>query len=291
MQQAPLISGNDFCAALLYSNKVPHERQIIADTREKIQKDPTLSRKIHLICTDNPSCQSHMRYNQAGIQVPKTAVFLIKPIKAGATTQIIPIALRDHVFDQFKGSSDELVPEPAAIEPILGKRIPWMPNKFPADGSGRTMTVKAGDQLNFVSNDGMIHDVTEANAKWEPLQRFIPRQPNLNKMLEVTQNFKPTTHLICSVGDNHEVMRLKLVRNDPQSDLLPASRRNPTEEILEGILKYNSSKGDQSDKDVKEPQYHLKKVTIKTKPQIVEMKDGTRVRIVSKPKVIIPDDM
>ena len=279
-------SQNSLCTALLYSKKAPHERQIVAETIDKIQNDPTLSQSIQLICTDNIYCQSLMNHNQAGIQVPKSAVFLMK--HPGKTTQIIPISSREDVFDQFiRNSPRPLRTDGTGPEPIIGKRIPWILNKFPEDGSGRTIKVKVGDRLDFNSTDGLVHDVTEANPKWEPLRRLIPRQPNLSKMLEITPDFRPTTYLICSVGSNSDTMRLKVIKDGTIS-------RDRTGDIIDGILNYRDSKGDKSSKDVSsstsEPKYRITKVTIKSKPQIVEMEDGTKVRVVSKPTVIMPDD-
>lgn len=267
---------NEQCIALLYSKRIPQERQIIAETISKISNDPVLSEKIHLICTDNSYCQSHMRYNRSGILVPNTAVFLMK--QKNRPTQIIPIESRETIFAKFVQPKSEI---PLQEETqILSKNISWIPSRFPEDGSGQTIMIDKDDQLKFNSSDGSIHDVTESNSRWEPIQRLIPRQPNLNKTLTLT---KPITYLICSVGHNSEVMRLKVVRDSTE---LP-QRQDRTEEILEGILKYRSSKGDESESS---PKYNIKKVTIKSKPQIVTMENGTKVKIVTKPKVIIPDD-
>ena len=129
--------------------------------------------------------------------------------------------------------------------------FPWNLKEFPLDGSGCEITIPDGISIKLLSDDDRVHDVIECNSNWEPINRISNKSKTLECIYEPV--FK-TSYLICSRYD--KIMRLKIIKG------------------------YAESKG-----------YNIKRLTIKSKPQIITMEDGTRIRIVTKPVVLVDDEI
>lgn len=102
--------------------------------------------------------------------------------------------------------------------------VPWGAEAFPEDGEGRTLHIKAGEQLHFVPIDQEPHNVAEAEIvddRWLPSQDRqlginYKTRPDFNERLKIDK--AGVYHLVCPIDGHHEVMRLTVVAEpNPQN--------------------------------------------------------------------------
>jgi len=240
----------------------------LTQTLDQIKKEKGLSNYLKVIPTNNSYCQTLMKYNQAGLKVPDAPIFLVKI--GNDHTKMYPLSSRDEVFEMIRKQVSVLEPPgpissegPQITSKVAGRKIHWEPNRFPKDGTGLIVKVKEGEILHFISPEDQLYDVTLATNRWEPIRRLIPRTHGLNETLHLDSGFKETTHMICSVGDNQKIMRLKLIR-------VPDSIK----EVLKGIALCDD-KGDE-DSQSQIPQMRIGKVTLRNKPKVeIDQEDSS----------------
>lgn len=95
------------------------------------------------------------------------------------------------------------------------------------------MIVSEGTSLRFVSEDNLVHDVTLADSKWQPIRRLIPRQKQMNQELLIGGQLLKTI----------ERGRCYLVSSLPQDRKMRLVLRllDPIDEIINGMSEVDSS--------------------------------------------------
>jgi lipocalin len=128
---------------------------------------------------------------------------------------------------QQQGPQDPPKPQqPPQTEDLV---IPWTASAFPPNGAGREIHVPSGWTLRFVSPKDETHTVAEALVEevvdedsgkkykvWkrhpQPAILSPPEQVGFNRTLSIHD--PGVYYLICPVGRNHELIRLKLIVHD-----------------------------------------------------------------------------
>ena len=286
----------NFVISLFYSSNSPQHISVLDEILKTIKSDELLSKNVHLIHTDDPYCRSLMKYNQYGIKVPDYPVFVVKFGKE--ETKIHPLSESVQLFSfiheqlpsfihEQSSATQASPPIQPSTEPKVTRKIQWS-NEFFSKKKNICLRVKEGEAIQFISPQNQLHDLTEANSKWESLRRLIPRGYGLDGTLNISPDWKEHTYLICTVGENSKTMRLKLIFEKEYHQSKGDELKTNPEKKKGDELKTNPEKKKEPESEEK-PKFRFSKVTVTSKPQIITMDDGTKVRIITKPKVILDE--
>uniref|UniRef100_A0A6C0IXY3 Uncharacterized protein n=1 Tax=viral metagenome TaxID=1070528 RepID=A0A6C0IXY3_9ZZZZ len=234
---------------------------------DQIRGDPILSKGIRLISVDNPYVKNLLQGNESGVTVKKWPVFAVKTTTDRVPT-LYPLDSYEKVFELVRSKSPRVVselsrsssstkesieekPAPAHRRVHFSVRSPpekkFAPPEKKFAPPGRlvkwdsevfsegpiSMIVSEGTSLRFVSEDNLVHDVTLADSKWQPIRRLIPRQKQMNQELLIGGQLLKTI----------ERGRCYLVSSLPQDRKMRLVLRllDPIDEIINGMSEVDSS--------------------------------------------------
>lgn len=226
---------------------------------DQIRGDPILSKGIRLISVDNPYVKNLLRDNESGVTVKKWPVFAVKTTTDRVPT-LYPLDSYEKVFELVRSKSPRVVSElsrssstkesieekPAPVHRRVHFAVRSPPEKKLAPPSRVvnwdsevfsegpiSMFVSEGTSLRFVSKDNLVHDVTLADSKWQPIRRLIPRQKQMNQELLIDGQLLKT----------FERGRCYLVSSLPQDRKMRLVLRllDPIDEIINGMSEVDSS--------------------------------------------------
>jgi plastocyanin len=233
---------------------------------DQIRGDPILSKGIRLISVDNPYVKNLLQGNESGVTVKKWPVFAVKTTTDQVPT-LYPLDSYEKVFELVRSKSPRVVSElsrssstkesieekPAPVHRRVHFAVRSPPEKKLAPPEKKfappsrlvnwdsevfsegpiSMIVSEGTSLRFVSEDNLVHDVTLADSKWQPIRRLIPRQKQMNQELLIGGQLLKTI----------ERGRCYLVSSLPQDRKMRLVLRllDPIDEIINGMSEVDSS--------------------------------------------------
>lgn len=196
-----------------------------------------------MISVDSNHARDLLRYNQSRTKVLTTPVFVLRSSSQTAPT-LYPISVADQLFESIRPQLGTPTKEEEPVRDSTMITVNWNLNSSP-----ETLEISPGDGVRFISTDGILHDVTLADSNWNPIRRLIPRQVGMHSDL----TFDQSAHLICSIPNQSEKMRLKLKVADRVRRMVI---EDSTDQILDGLSRKREPKKEVIVEEQEKPEVH-----------------------------------